>query len=357
MPRILLPRILLEVTADSTPAAVDCWYLTGPTAAGKTHVGIELARRIGAEIVSLDSMAVYREMDIGTAKPSAAQRQAVPHHLIDVVPPTEDFSLSEYVDAAHAAIVDIRGRGHEVLFVGGTPLYLKALLRGVYQGPPADWEFRAAIERDLQSVPLAALHQRLQVVDPLLAAKLHPNDKRRIVRGLEVFKTTGQRLSHLQTQFDEAQQAEAVNVFVLSWPREALQRRIDARVESMFASGFVAEVEGLLARYGTLSRTAIQAVGYREVVEKLGGGSGLGARGAGDRGQGTGDRKKSEVGGQRAEESWADCVERVKVRTRQFAKRQETWFRSLSECTSVTMEEDFEPGVVAEKILSAVKGA
>src|SRR6478672_9360486 len=141
-----MPRDLLETSAESVPPAADCWYLTGPTAAGKTQVGIELAQRIGAEIISLDSMAVYREMDIGTAKPSAAQRQAVPHHLIDVVSPTEDFSLSEYVDAAHAAIVDIRGRGHEVLFVGGTPLYLKALLRGVYQGPPADWAFRAAIE-------------------------------------------------------------------------------------------------------------------------------------------------------------------------------------------------------------------
>jgi len=292
-----------------------------------------LARRIGAEIISLDSMAVYREMDIGTAKPSAAQRQAVPHHLIDVVSPTEDFSLSEYVDAAHAAIVDIRGRGHEVLFVGGTPLYLKALLRGVYQGPPADWEFRAAIEHELQTVPLAALHQRLQGVDPLLAAKLHPNDKRRIVRGLEVFKTTGQRLSHLQTQFDEAQQAEAVNVFVLTWPREALQRRIDARVESMFASGLVAEVEGLLAKYGALSRTAVQAVGYREVVEGI---------------------QNSECRIQNAE-GLRNCMERVKVRTRQFAKRQETWFRSLSECTSMTMEEGFEPGEVAEKILSAVK--
>src|SRR4029079_11282642 len=181
-------------------------------------------------------------MDTGPPKPSAAEREAVPHHLIDIVAPTEDFSLSEYVDAAHAAIAEIRGRGREVLFVGGTPLYLKALLRGLYQGPPADWEFRAAIERELQSVPLAALHQRLQVVDPLLAAKLHPNDKRRIIRGLEVFKTTGQRLSHWQTQFDEGRPASAVKVFVLAWPREELHRRIDARVEQMFAAGLVEEV-------------------------------------------------------------------------------------------------------------------
>jgi len=333
-----MPRILLETFADSAPPAVDCWYLTGPTAAGKTQVGIELARRIGAEIISLDSMAVYREMDIGTAKPSAAQRQAVPHHLVDVVSPTEDFSLSEYVDAAHAAIADIRSRGRGVLFVGGTPLYLKALLRGVYQGPPADWEFRAAIERELETTPVAALHQRLQVIDPLLASKLHPNDKRRIVRGLEVFKSTGQRLSHLQTHFEEGRPAEAMKVFVLSWPREELHRRTDARVESMFAAGLVGEVRALLAKYGTLSRTAIQAVGYREVIEELG--------------PGVAPDLKPQASSLKPQ---AACVERVKARTRQFARRQETWFRSLSECKAVTMREGFEPAEVAEEILAAAK--
>src|SRR6266404_9519416 len=209
-----------------TPPAVDCWYLTGPTAAGKSHVGIELAQRLNAEIVSLDSMAVYVGMDIGTAKPSPGDRNRVPHHLIDLVPPSDEFSLSEYIDAAHAAIEDIKSRGREVLFVGGTPLYLKSLLRGVYQGPPADWEFRAQVDRELQSLPLAALHERLQLIDPLLAAKLHPHDKRRIIRGLEVFKLTGQRLSHLQTQFDEGRPASAVKVFVLSWPRQELHARI-----------------------------------------------------------------------------------------------------------------------------------
>src|SRR5204862_4237749 len=136
---------------------------------------------------------------------------------------------------------DIKGRGYEVLFVGGTPLYLKSLLRGVYQGPPADWEFRQQVDRELESLPLAALHERLQVIDPLLAAKLHPNDKRRIIRGLEVFKLTGQRLSHLQTQFDEGRPASAVKVFVLSWPREEMHRRVDAWVETMFATWMVGE--------------------------------------------------------------------------------------------------------------------
>jgi len=264
--------------------------------------------------------------------------RAVRHHLVDVVSPTEDFSLSEYVDAAHAAIADIRSRGRGVLFVGGTPLYLKALLRGVYQGPPADWEFRASIERELETVPVAALHQRLQVIDPLLASKLHPNDKRRIVRGLEVFKSTGQRLSHLQTHFEEGRPAEAMKVFVLSWPREELHRRTDARVESMFAAGLVGEVRALLAKYGTLSRTAIQAVGYREVIEELG--------------PGVAPDLKPQASSLKPQ---AACVERVKARTRQFARRQETWFRSLSECKAVTMREGFEPAEVAEEILAAAK--
>src|SRR4051794_16484019 len=271
----------LENGPSPVPPAVDCWYLTGPTAAGKTQIGVELALLLNAEIISLDSMAVYRGMDIGTAKPPASQRQRVPHHLLDVAAPSEEFSLSEYIDAAHAAITDIKGRGREVLFVGGTPLYLKALLRGVYQGPPADWEFRQQIERELRSLPLAALHERLQVIDPLLATKLHPNDKRRIVRGLEVFKLTGQRLSHLQTQFDEGRAASDVKVFALSWPRDQLHLRIDARVEQMFVTGLVAEVRQLLATYGSLSRTAMQAVGYREVSEYLS------EQETGDRGQET----------------------------------------------------------------------
>ena len=326
------------------PPALNCWYLTGPTASGKTQVGVELALHLGAEIVSLDSMAVYQDMNIGTAKPSAADQARVPHHLLDLVPPTEDFSLSEYIDAAHAAIAELQSRGREVLFVGGTPLYLKSLLRGVYQGPPADWEFRAAIDKELQTLPLEALHQRLQLIDPLLAAKLHPHDKRRIVRGLEVCKLTGQRLSHLQGQFDEGQPASAVKVFVLSWPRNELHRRIDARVDQMFAAGLVEEVGGLLAKYGSLSRTAMQAVGYREVIEFLGG-QGVAVGWA----MPTSSTNRLST---TKPTTLAACIDRVKARTRQFARRQETWFRALSECTIVPMQGDIQPSKTADAILN-----
>jgi len=303
------------------PAAADCWYLTGPTAAGKTAIGVELARRINAEIVVLDSMTVYTGMDIGTAKPTVEQRRQVPHHLLDVALPNEDYSLSQYIDAAHDVIADIRGRGREVLFVGGTALYLKSLLRGVYQGPPADWDFRRQIEEEVEQVGIEALHQRLALVDPLAAAKLHPNDKRRIVRALEVHRQTGQPLSHRQTQFDEGRLAEQCKVFTLQWPRDELHRRIEQRVDQMFAAGLVEEVRQLVARYGALSRTASQAVGYREVLDHLSGGISLG-----------------------------ETVEKVKARTRQFARRQETWFRGLSECTFVPMAESDSPQNVAEQL-------
>src|SRR6478735_12072934 len=142
----------------------DCWFLTGATAVGKTAVGIALAQRIDAEIISLDSMAVYRGMDIGTAKPSQDQRATVPHHLIDIVDPSDEFSVAQYVDAAAKVVTDIRSRGKEVLFVGGTPLYLKSLLRGLFDGPPADWNLRQEIEHELEHVGQTALYERLAQV-------------------------------------------------------------------------------------------------------------------------------------------------------------------------------------------------
>lgn len=308
------------------PPALDCWYLTGPTASGKTPIGIELAERLDAEILSLDSMALYREMNIGTAKPTPEQQARTPHHLLDLHAPNEECSLSEYVRAAHEAISAIRQRGKEVLFVGGTPLYLKSLLRGVHEGPPPDWEFRDAIEREVEQVGLAALQARLEQVDPLTAAKLHPHDKRRMIRALEVYKLTGRPLSHQQTQFEFGQPADRCRVFCLWWPRPELHARIEHRVEQMFAAGLVEEVRGLLDRYGQLSRTAAQAVGYREVIEHLQG-----------------------------ERDLPATVERVKTRTRQFARRQETWFNSLSECRRVVCEPDKGAGDYAAEIL--VEGA
>ena len=176
----------------------ECWFLTGPTAAGKSAVAIELARRIGGEILSLDSMAVYRSLDIGTAKPSPAERQAVPHHLLDLLEPTEDFSIAQYLDAAHRAVRQVLERQRPPLFVGGSPLYLKAILRGLFDGPPADWEFRSELEEIAGRDGSNALHARLAAVDPAAAARLHPNDMRRLIRarGLSSHRPADQRYAN-----------------------------------------------------------------------------------------------------------------------------------------------------------------
>ena len=312
-----------RVVTPYPPLAIDCWFLTGPTAGGKTAVGIELARLIGAEVISLDSMSIYRGMDIGTAKPTAQERRIVPHHLIDVLGPYQEFSLSQYLHAAERCVRQIRAGGREALFVGGTPLYLKGLLRGIFHGPPADWGFRRRLEAEARRHEPGWLHRQLAEVDPAAASRLHPNDIRRLIRALEVSRKTGQPISTLQRQFEIGRPADQCRVFVLDWPREQLYRRIDQRVEQMFAAGLVDEVRGLLARPWPLSKTASQAVGYREVIDHL----------------------KSGI-------SLEKTIELVKQHTRQFAKRQWTWFRSLSECRFVPVEEPLIPQEVARRIAS-----
>jgi tRNA dimethylallyltransferase len=286
----------------------DCWFLTGPTASGKTELGLEFAESLGAEIVSLDSMAVYRGMDIGTAKPSRQQRERVAHHLLDLIDPTQDYSLAQYVADAEKAVADIVARGRTALFVGGTPLYLKSLLRGIFSGPPADWTLRRQWQDVIEREGPENLHARLAELDPLSAQRLHPRDARRVIRALEVWEKTGQSITTLQQQFEHSRQPAECRVFTLEWPRDELARRIDTRVDAMFAAGFVDEVRQLLDRHGRLSRTASQAVGYKEVIQHLAG-----------------------------ERNLPDTVELIKMRTRQFAKRQGTWFRSLSECSTVKL--------------------
>lgn len=307
---------------DVDPAR-DAWFLTGATATGKTTVGLALARRLGAEIISLDSMAVYRGMDVGTAKPTLAEQAQARHHLIDVVDPWEEYSVAQYVDAAQEAIADVRGRGATPLFVGGTPLYLKALLRGLFEGPPANWELRTAVEREAAEAPPGALHARLEQVDPLAASTIHPNDVRRIIRALEVYRATGQPISHQQLEFEESRPAEACRVFVMRRPREEQAARIEARVDHMMERGLVDEVRGIQQRGGGFGRTASQAVGYREVLAHLAG-----------------------------QASFEETVAKIKTRTRQFAKRQGTWFRSLSECRFVDLASEETPEAVAERIES-----
>lgn len=311
---------------DKEFSFLDCWFLSGPTASGKTRVGLALATKINAEIIALDSMSLYRHMDIGTAKPTPEDQRQIPHHLIDVLDPSQQSSISQYLEMAKAAVQEIRARGKEVLFVGGTPLYLKALLRGLSEGPAPDPEFRRALEEEATKVGNAAMHARLQMVDPLAAARIHENDTRRMIRALEVHHATGQPMSHYQFEFEEHPKPEDCKAFWLSWDRGVLHDRINARVEAMFAAGLVDEVRNLLANHGPLSTTALQAVGYQEVIDHLHG--------------------KQEL------ESTKD---RVKARTRQFAKRQCTWFRSLPECREIPLEGKLQPEAVADAILEQVR--
>jgi tRNA dimethylallyltransferase len=309
------------MSPNPLPITADCWFLTGPTASGKTSIALELAGQLGAEIISLDSMALYRGMDIGTAKPSVADRQRVAHHLIDLVAPSQDFSLAQYVEAAERAVSEIRARASIPLFVGGTPLYLKALLRGIFKGPPADWNFRRQLEAVVSEQGEQTLHARLSDVDPDSARRLHPRDTRRIIRALEVWEITGSTISQLQKQFDRARSAERCRVFVIDRPREQLHARIDQRVEAMFHQGLVEEVRGLLGDSAGLSRTASQALGYRETIEYL-----------------------------QDRHTLAETVALVKLRTRQFAKRQRTWFRSLSECRWIATTDSALPEEIARTI-------
>ena len=298
------------------------WCLSGTTASGKTGAALELAEQIGAEILSLDSMAVYRGMDIGTAKPTVEEQQRVTTHLIDLRDPGQEFSVAEYLDAAEKAIQEVRSRGKIPLFVGGTPLYMKCLLRGLFEGPGANWELRQEIESELEKVGSQALHDRLALVDPLAASQIHPNDARRIVRALEVFRSTGEPISHQQIEFEDPAIEANGKVFVLRRERSDQHARIEARVEQMIEQGLIAEVQALTTDGKRLGRSASQAVGYREVLEHLSDAYDLN-----------------------------ETIERIRVRTRRLAKRQGTWFRSLEECQFVDLTPEEGPESIAERIL------
>lgn len=300
-------------------------YLTGPTASGKSSVGVHLAKMLGAEILSMDSMSLYRGMDIGTAKPTAAERGGVPHHLIDVLDPWESASVARYREWALEIVEAIEARGNRPLFVGGTALYLKALLRGLFEGPGAVAETRARLEAEADSLGSAALHARLAEVDPATAARLHPNDRRRIVRALEVFETAGRPLSELQRQHDQPAPA-SVPVFAIELPRPILYERINRRVIEMFDAGLVEEVRRLQNGPQPIGEVAAKGVGYREVLAHLAG-----------------------------ELDLKSTIQLIQTRTRQFAKRQGTWFRSLAEVRPIPVPPDEPPEETARRLAEWVE--
>lgn len=299
-----------------------CWFLAGPTACGKTELSLLLAEHLNAEILAMDSMSLYRGMDIGTAKASAADQKRVPHHMLDLIDPHEKFSVADYFEAAEACCQQIISRGRIPLFVGGTGLYLRTILRGVFDGPSADWDYRNEMERIAETEGNEVLHKRLAEVDPVSAKKLHPNDVRRVARALEVFHVSGTPLSSQHGEPILSPEECPAHVFWLLPDREWLYDRINLRVDQMLDEGLMDEVKQLLATEIPMSRTARQALGYKELIDFL-------------EGEYTHER----------------AVELLKQQTRRFAKRQHTFFRNIKECRHIPVHPEDQPADLLERIL------
>ncbi len=281
--------------ADTRPALV---VICGPTASGKTTLALELAEASGGEIISADSRQVYRLMDIGTAKPTAAEQQRVPHHLIDFAWPDEDFNAARFASLAGTAVSGICREGKRPFLVGGTGLYIRALTEGLLQAPGADPELRRQLHARAQSAGSAALHAELSACDPQTAARLHPNDLVRIVRALEVYRQSGRSMAVLQDEHGFGGQPYRTLKLGLDLERDELYRRIDQRAEAMFEQGLLEEAQRLLAAGYDPALKALQTIGYRQAFALL-----------------------------RGEFSREAALEDLKRTTRRYAKQQLTWFR------------------------------
>lgn len=272
--------------------------LLGPTAVGKTEIAIQLAQRLNAEIVSVDSRQIYRQMDIGTAKPTAEEQRAARHHLIDCVDISEAFSVADYQSLVDVAITDIQNRDKRVLLVGGAGLYFRAIVDGLFEGPGADPSLRKRLEGEAAQFGVDVLHKRLQTCDPESADRIHPNNLVRVIRALEVYELTGTPMSELQQQWQPEKQRYPFIAFGLTMPRALLYQRIEQRVDVMLANGLIAEVELLLAAGYARDSVALQSFGYRELIAYLDGDC-----------------------------TYLEAISQLKQNTRRFAKRQLTWFR------------------------------
>lgn len=301
--------------------------ILGPTAAGKTKVAVEIALLTGGEVISADSMSVYRYMDIGTAKPAPEERKGVPHHLIDIVFPNEEFSVAHYQSMAVAAIEDIYQRGNLPIMAGGTGLYINAVIDGYQFGPAGiDNILRERLWRYAREHGKQELHKRLEQVDPVTAARLHPNDIKRIIRALEIYEQTGRPMSARPPGDVNKPRFEA-RLYGLYMPREELYEKINIRVEEMLAQGLVNEVRFLLDKGYDPSLVSMQALGYKEIVAYL----------------------KGEI-------SYEEAVYLIKRNTRRFAKRQLTWFRRDKRIKWLNVKEYHEAREIAREIIADAEG-
>ncbi len=295
--------------------------IAGPTAVGKTDASIQLARELGAEIVSADSMQIYRGMDIGTAKPAAEQRKLVYHHMIDIVAPDQPYSVGDYLRDARAAIDGILASGGTPIVVGGTGLYIRALMKGLFHGPPADLDLRERLLQREAGGEAGALYADLVKVDPESAVKIHPNDLRRTVRALEVFYLRDRKLSDFQQEHSFKDSPYRFRLLFLVRNRSELYARIDTRVDQMIEAGLELEVRTLMERGYNHGFSSMLGLGYKHFLDCF---------------LGKTTRK--------------EAVELLKRDTRRYAKRQFTWFRREPEALWVDVTGLVEPGEILERI-------
>lgn len=308
--------------------------ILGVTASGKSRLAFDLAKSIDGEIISIDSMKVYRRMDIGTAKPSAEARARIIYHLLDVVEPSESFSVASFLDLANHAVEQIKNRNKPVIAVGGTALYIKALLYGLFEGPGNNEKIRAELKQLAEKKGFQNLYHQLQQIDPAAAERIHPNDSKRIIRALEVFHLTGKPISTFQKQWEQNSsekhkpqcsttgKIDEWTIIGLRREKELERKRINSRVKKMIDDGLVDEVKSLLSEEKPLSEQARCAIGYAEIINYINGKTKL-----------------------------DEAIELIKKNTRRLAKGQRTWFKTFKNVNWL----DIEPEESPEQILAKVK--
>jgi len=309
----------MTLQRESTPLPI---FIAGPTASGKSALALHLAEQLNGEIISVDSMQVYRGLDIGTAKPSLEEQQRIQHHLIDVSELTESFDAARFCQLATIALKEIQGRGHVPIFCGGTGLYFKAFLEGLGEAPPSDKNLRAQLE----TTPLQSLLEELKTSDPITYEKIDRQNPRRVVRAIEVIRLTGKPYSAQRARWTAPEQNQSPNLFGLQRDPADLRERIDRRVDEMFRNGLVEETRRLLDSGLERNPTAMQAIGYRQVVEHL-----------------------------KGERSLPETIELVKIKTRQFARRQMTWFRRQLNLQWLTLERGEAISETANKLFERIQ--
>ena len=296
--------------------------ILGVTASGKGRLALDLAEYLDAEIISIDSMKVYRRMNIGTAKPPKEARQRIKYHLIDLVEPSDSFSVGAFMDAVSDAMEQINSRNRKIVAVGGTALYIKSLLYGLFDGAGTDEQIRTELKARAEAEGLAELHRELTKIDPDAAERINPNDAKRIIRALEVYQLTGKPISSFQKQWEQRQMKRDCTIIGLRREKADASSRINKRVKKMIDAGLVNEVKSLLDEEKPLSKQARCAIGYAEIIEHLNG-----------------------------KMSLEDAVESIKINSRRLAKGQRTWFKTFQNVHWLDIAEDETP----EQILDRTK--